>query len=384
MNVKKIFLFLISASLLLGSVTFANSQTCNNETECNNLIGEYEGQISKLQGQANTLKNQISQFDAQIKLTTLKISKTEEKISQLSGRIDQLEGSLDSLTEAFSERVIETYKMSKVNDPLFLIISSPNLNEVFSRYSYLRKIQDADRDLLQRLQTAQDNYKEEKTDQEDLQKQLEKQKSDLDNQKAAKAHLLNVTRNDEKKYQQLLAQARAEYEAIQAIIAGKGTEVDVGNVSEGQRIANVIQGSSCNSGGSHLHFIVRKQNSTTDNPFNYLKSGISYQNCSGSSCGSSDGDPFNPSGSWNWPISPNIKFNQGYGSTWAVRNNPVVRQIYNFHNGIDINSESSSEVRAVKSGKLYQGSYNVGCRLKYVRVDHDDSDLDTLYLHINY
>ena len=181
----------------------------------------------------------------------------------------------------------------------------------------------------------------------------------------------------------MLAQARAEFEAIQAIIAGKGTETEAGQVSEGQRIANIIQGSSCNSGGSHLHFIVRKQDSTADSPFTYLKSGISYQNCSGSSCGGNDGDSFNPSGSWNWPIQSNIKFNQGYGSTWAVRNT-WVGKIYNFHNGIDINSDSSSEVKAVRAGKLYQGSYNVGCRLKYVRVDHDDSDLDTLYLHINY
>lgn len=383
MNVKKIFFFSIFLFLILLTNNFqVRAETCDN-LSIDEKIKCLKNETEKLGSQSKTLSSQISQFDAQIRLTTLKVTQTEEKIAQLSGRIDQLEGSLEALTKAFSERVVETYKMSKVADPLFLIISSPNLKDVFSRYSYLKKIQDADRNLLQRLQVAQNTYRDERVDQEDLQKQLEKQKSDLDNQKAAKAHLLAITRNDEKKYQQLLAQARAEYEAIQAIIAGKGTETDAGQVSEGQRIAGVIQGSSCNSGGSHLHFIVRKQDGTTDNPFNYLKNGISYQNCSGSSCSSSDGDIFNPSGSWSWPIQPNIKFNQGYGNTWAVKNT-WVGKIYNFHNGIDINSESSSEVKAVKSGKLYQGSYNVGCKLKYVRVDHDDSDLDTLYLHINY
>jgi len=273
--------------------------------------------------------------------------------------------------------------MAKVSDPLLLIISSDNLNEAFNRFSYLKKIQDGDRNLLDRLKKANDTYKDQKVDQEDLQNKLAQQKKNLDSQKQQKANLLAITKNDEKKYQTLLTVARAEYAAIQGIIAGRGVETEVGKVSQGQRIASIIQGSSCNSKGTHTHFIVRKADKSTDNPFNYLSGGIDYENCSGSFCGSSDGDSFNPSGAWPWPISPKIKFNQGYGYTWAVQNDPIIRQIYTFHNGIDINS-NSNEVRAVKAGTLYQGSYNVGCMLKYVRIDHDDSDLDTLYLHVNY
>ncbi len=222
-NAKKISVFLLLFSLIvLGLPKLAKSQTCNNESDCNNLINEYQNQISKLQGQANTLKNQISQFDAQIKLTTLKINQTEEMINQLSGRIDQLEGSLESLSTAFSERVVETYKMAKISDPVYLLISSPNLNEVFSRYSYLRKVQDADRDLLHRLQTAQDNYKEEKVDQEELQSQLQKQQNELSNQKKAKTSLLTATSNDEKKYQQLLSQAKAQLSALRRYVTSQG------------------------------------------------------------------------------------------------------------------------------------------------------------------
>jgi murein DD-endopeptidase MepM/ murein hydrolase activator NlpD len=159
-------------------------------------------------------------------------------------------------------------------------------------------------------------------------------------------------------------------------------ETEAGKVSANSRIASIIQGASCNSSAAHLHFIV-SQNGIAQNPFSHLSS-VESENCSGSSCGSGDGDQFNPSGSWSWPISPKITMNQGYGSTWAVRNT-WVGGIYNFHNGIDING-SSSEVRAVRDGTLYQGSYKGknGCNLRYVRVDHSDSDLDTFYLHINY
>ncbi|MBI2103785.1 hypothetical protein HYT59_02150 [Candidatus Woesebacteria bacterium] len=375
-----ISLFLLSAYFLLADKAVVLADRL---TELQTQIDQYQKEIDRLKVQQNTLNNQIAQFDAQIKLTELKISQTEEKINLLGGRIDSLEVSLQSLTSAFSRRAVETYKMARAGDPLFFVITSDDLSEAVSRFHYLQRIQVADRDLLIRLQKAQDTYKEQKTSLEQLQEELEQQRSNLNSQKAAKNNLLQLTRNDEKKYQQLLAAVRAEYEAIQAILAGKGTETEIGHVNEGERIASIIQGGSCNSGGTHTHFIVRKPDRTTDNPFNYLQSGIDFDNCSGSSCGSSDGDPFNPSGGWTWPVNPKIKFTQGYGYTWAVQNTWVGR-IYNFHNGIDINSYAGSEVKAVRSGTLYRGSYNVGCTLRYVRVDHDDSDLDTLYLHVNY
>jgi len=352
--------------------------------QLNIQIEEYQLEINKLRAQANTLSNQIAQYNAQITLTTLKISQTEEKIILLGGRISQLEVSLTSLTNAFINRATKTYKMSRISEPFLFLAVSPDLEKATSSFYYLKKIQEADRDLLIRLENTQLEYKDEKSDQEELQKELELQKLVLNSQKSAKASLLVETKNDERKYQDLLAAAKAEFEAIQAIIAGKGDEQVVGPVSQGSRIASIIQGPSCNSSGGHLHFIV-SQNGVTGNPFNFLKSGVDYENCSGSSCGSGDGDAFNPGGAWDWPIVPQIKYTQGYGSTWAVRNTWVGR-IYNFHNGIDIDSRSTSEVRAVRSGTLYQGSYTGynGCRLRYVRVDHDDSDLDTFYLHINY
>lgn len=390
---KRVLCILLFAAVLLSFQTSAfnlsNFDVSGQSTEENleklsNEIKVYEAEISKLKSQAATLSNQVAQYDAQIRLTTLKISQTEEKILLLGGRIDQLEVSLNSLTNAFASRVVQTYKMSRLNEPLLFLISSTDLSEAVSSYHYLQRIQEADRDLLIRLEKAQLTYKEERVDQEELQSQLENQKSVLGAQKAAKANLLTITRNDEKKYQSLLASVRSEFEAIQAIIAGKGQEEMVGSVSAGARIASMIAGPSCNSSGEHLHFIVR-EGDTTYNPFSYLKSGVDFENCSGSSCGSGDGDPYNPSGSWEWPINPKVKFSQGYGSTWAVANT-WVGNIYQFHNGIDINSLSSADVKAVRGGTLYRGSYvgYNGCNLRYVRVDHDDSNVDTLYLHINY
>jgi len=384
LNVFLLLILFFSIFLGIFSRNVFADEAGDRAAQLQKQIEEYQNEVNRLKAQATTLTNQIKQYDAQIALATLKITQTEEKIDMLVGRIGQLETSLAALTEAFSSRAEETYKMARLEEPLLSLVSAPDLNTAVSRFYYLRKIQQSDRELMIRLQSAQTNYQDQKSEQEILQAELEEQKASLDVQKKAKANLLAVTKNDEKKYQQLLAQARAEFEAIQAILAGKGTEEEVGKVSQGQRIASVIQGASCNSSGSHLHFMVA-QGSTALNPFAYLNSSISVTNCSGSTCESGDGDPFNPSGGWDWPINSPIKFSQGYGSTWAVRNTWVGR-IYSSHNGIDINNEGNSEVKAVKGGTLYRGSYggSGGCRLRYVRVDHDDSDIDTYYLHINY
>ncbi|KKQ51323.1 MAG: hypothetical protein US72_C0018G0015 [Microgenomates group bacterium GW2011_GWC1_38_12] len=348
-KIKKALLVLLLTFFFVRPIFVAAESESEKLERLSNEIEQYEQELGKLKSQASTLSNQIAQYDAQIRLTTLKIAQTEEKILLLGGRIDQLETSLTALTKAFTSRVVYTYKMSRLNEAYLMLIFSSDLNSAISSFHYLQKIQEADRDLLVRLEKAQVDYRDQKSDQEELQGQLEEQKSVLGAQKTAKAVLLEQTRNDERRYQQLLSAVRAEFEAIQAILAGKGQEEEVGKVSVGQRIASIIQGASCNSSGSHLHFIIR-QGTATQNPFSYLRSGIDYENCSGSSCGSNDGDPFSPTGGWDWPINRN-----------------------------------STEVKAVKTGTLFRGSYGTGsCRLRYVRVDHEDSDLDTLYLHINY
>lgn len=369
--------------------------TSEKSSDMQNKIKELEQKLSDVQSQAQTLSSEITVMNSQIALTQLRINATKQEISELeddievaNNRIDTLESSLDEITNVLVNRIVATYQIGTIQ-PLQILLTSSDVDDFFARANYLRIAQANDKKLIYNTVQAKNDYKNQKDIFEGkkakvvgLKKQLDAYTAQLDGEKKRKQEFLAVTKNDEKKYQDLLAAARAEYEAIQGIVAGNGSEVEKGQVSDGQRIATLISGASCNSGGTHLHFIVSSSGST-QNPFGYLKS-VDNENCSGSSCGSGDGDPFNPSGSWNWPIDPPIRMSQGYGSTWAVRYSYVGR-IYNFHNGIDIIS-SNSDVKAVRPGTLFQGSYSGGggCRLRYVRVHHNDDGLDTFYLHINY
>jgi len=385
-----IFLFVFNPTNSWAVVCDGNLNSCNNE-KADEKISCLAEKVRVCNETGATLSNEINRFSAQISLTETKITDTEQKIDRtqkeidtLGSRIEGLDASLNYLTKLLLEKVVQSYKNRSLSMIDFLLEKN-NANDFFSSLKYLKTTQNNNQKIVVQVQQAKLNFEEQKLLREEKIKELDSlknllvvQKQDLNNQKAAQQKLLADTQNSESIYQNLLEQAKAEYAAIQGIIAGAGTETQLREVKKGDTIASIIPGASCNSSGGHLHLIFQ-ENGAVNNPFNYLKS-VDSRNCSSSSCGSGDGDPFNPSGTYDWPISPTIELEQGYGNTWAVRNTWVGR-IYSFHNGIDING-SSNVVTAISDGVLYKGAYNVGCTLSYVRLAHKDSNINTLYLHV--
>ena len=219
--------------VVIGGASFVLADDCDNipsdQANIGNKIACLAGKVSQLSSQAGTLKNQIAQFDYQIRLTSLKIQDTQDKIALLGGRIDQLEVSLNDLTNAFSGRAVETYKMSRIESSLAFLLSATDIDSAVSRFHYLQKIQEADRSLLGKLQEAQTTYQGQKTDQETLQLELKKQQANLNSQKAAKNSLLAATKNDESKYQSLLSQARVQLAAFRSFVASQGGASILGN-----------------------------------------------------------------------------------------------------------------------------------------------------------
>jgi len=357
--------------------------------ELQEKIEEYETTIKELQGREKTLSSTIAYLDGKIQLTTTQMAVTEQEleilsreIEEISAKIDILDFSLNDVSSALQSRVQETYKRSLIN-PFYLIFSSGGFSDALSRVKYLRSAQAHDRQLLYQLQESKMNYDVQKSlkerkqaKQEALKTQLESQKILLDQQKGAKQDLLEVTKNDEQKFQGLLAAARAEMEAIQSIMAGYGEEIEVGKVNEGQRIASIIAGTSACSTGSHLHFEVVKDGANV-NPAGYLQSKGVKWDCWLGDCSQHTGF----SGSWSWPMNDPITITQEYGMTSYAKTGAYVGGP---HTGYDMFS-SDYTVKAVKSGVLSRGSISCGGgTLRYVKVDHADSDIDTYYLHVNY
>lgn len=373
-----------------ASISCSKDASTEEYLACNkNKQACWEGKIQEAQTAKITLNNTISILNGQISVQELQIDQTqteitflENQITELTDRISGLDVSLDKLSQILVERVGEQYKRLHTN-PLLVLITRRELNTALSEYKYLQLAKEQTADAMSRAEVQRNNYDEQKTLKEQTQTALEQkrtqlqgQQNQLTTQRSEQQFLLTETRNNEARYQSELAKTLGELEAIQSIIAGKGSETAAGSVAEGETIASVIIGASACSTGTHLHFEVVKDGVHRD-PAGYLKSISAIWN------NSPDGS-FGFSGGWDWPLNDPAKINQGYGMTYYAR----VRRAYGGapHTGIDMFSKNgSSAVKAVKAGNLYRGSIKCGGGLlRYVRVQHNDDGVSTYYLHVNY
>lgn len=353
--------------------------------ELQQKIKELEEKVLQLRGEAKTLSSQIAVMNNQVKLTQLRIDKTqqelkelEEDIDVLKNKISNLESDLDKLTEVLIRRIVATYTTSSIK-PWQLFLTSSGFSDFLYRVQYLRIAQENDKRLIFATQATKENYQGQKEmleakqkQAEVLSKQLQNLVAQLEGQRKGKEALLEVTRNDEQRYQELLARARAEF----AVSLGQGQETFMREVKEGETIGRIIPSASGCSSGQHLHFEIHKNNAIED-PNNYLRPiSFSYaKDYSESYYGS-----ISPRGSWNWPLTEPIIINQGFGTHgFAQAFYPEGR-----HNGIDMDSDPSILVKAVKPGKLYAGSYQCGGRypgtLLYAKVDQGEG-ITAWYLH---
>lgn len=385
---KKIILLLTIPLLLFSLLILVNPlyalEDCPH-TEIDKCIDYYQEKVNQVKDQGKTLSSQISAIDSQVRVTELRISATEREISELTLDIDttekkigKLDDSLDNLTKVLIGRIRATYQEGRIQ-PFYILLSSNDATNFFTKLNYLRIARDHDRRVIYDTVQAKNDYTNQKEILEgkklkvvSLEKQLTAYNTQLQGEKSSKQILLAATRNDEARYQRLLEQARAE----RAIVFGGGTDVYIRDVNQGDSIGSIASHSvspGCST-GAHLHFEVQK-NGSIQNPDSYLGSAnFSY------SYGSDEYDDYgtvNPSGSFPWPLNEPIVIHQGYGS------HTFAKQFYSggTHTGIDTDS-SSSTVKAVEAGKLHGGSYNcTNGKLYYAKVVHDDG-LTTWYLHM--
>ena len=370
---KILFIIIMGVFLSLFPISRIYSQA---------TVEELQAKIVELQGKEDSLSKEISIINSNIELSTLKIQtirsaigKLSIEIDELAGEIERLEGLLTKRLELVIYRIPESYKRN-VAPNFGIVFLSSNISDFISRVKYVSRVQQEDAQLLFQLKSTQNNYSERKVlrekkraQQEILKKQLEQESAALDRRKKEKENFLSQTKNSEAVYQQLLAQALAERQAIEAALVNS---VKVGPIKKGDPIALVGNtGYPGCSTGSHLHFEIRR-NGTWVNAEDFLKARdvVDQQNGGNRSIGT---------GSWDWPLDGSIIVTQRYGQTpwsWWYKYSGGI------HTGVDMVSNSTTVIRAPQDGTMYSSSETCGgsiIKIKY--IEHNDG-IVSFYLHV--
>jgi len=239
---KKLFL-LVLAVVLFFVPAYIQAQSVD---ELQEQINQYTQKLDELGTAKNTLSNQITLLDSQYQLTLLKITQTEnsikvleQEIGQLNIEIGKLEVQINQLLTEYIDQTVQNYKLQK-KIPSFAYLFTSGLNTFLEQHQYISAIQKNSQQNLINLETVRTNYDEQKTvkaekqdEMEALQTTLANQKVSLTSQKAAKNSLLESTKNDEKKYQQLLAEAQSQLAALKSFSSSAGGSTCLDSVPGG-------------------------------------------------------------------------------------------------------------------------------------------------------
>lgn len=411
MPIKRSALFLFLINLFVtGSLVmvFAQDTVTNSADDLESRINAYEAKLEKLGTQEQTLAREIEEADASIGLIQLRISSSLQKLNQkekeiqslsldiedLKVRIVKLENLIKEKQIALDNRIREKYKSVEAS-PLFVIFGATSFNNLVLKAEYLTILSIQDKKLLKEMSDTKKifddqkkQFEEKKAQEEALHAQIQREKnnletyqSSLESKKIEKQRLLDVTQNDEKKYQKLLADAKKELNQITGAAVALSTTTGT-SVKKGDVIGH--QGNTGYSNGDHLHFGVYKYSSFSAingwdwyysnyvDPAKMLTSKNVYWNTGCSSAGSRS----TGSGDWQWPItSPTIS--QGFGYTcWSP--------IYyggKVHPAFDMYGAYGTAVYAVEDGTAYTCRNCLGDGGNGVFIFHDGGYM-TLYWHL--
>lgn len=344
-GIKKIIILVIAVILVASPILVQASLTDDLKSEIQqkqtqiqelerqiaqykSMLKETKGQSATLQQQITRLETQIRRLETEIKVTQLKISETSLLIEGLASDITTKNIELEKQKNNLAE-ILRTINEYDQESPFELVLKNENFSDFLNQVQYVQGLQSNVQQKLEnikslraQLESQKNDFEAQKITLEDFRMQLRGKSLVLDSQKDEKKDLLTATKSQEKKYQIILNDLQKQREQI---------EREIKLLEDKLRLAI-------------------------------------------------DPDSIPParSGVLAWPIKNVIT--QGYGPTSQTG---FVNPHYQFHNGIDIDTEVGDPIKAALEGTISGvgnlGKYAYG---KWLAVKHENG-LTTLYAHLS-
>ncbi len=216
-------------------------------------IAEYEKLIVTTKQEKETLQNKINELRSKASKLSLQIKSTNLNLQYLDVRIDETTTSIIKTTDKVSAtkenlaNSLQSFYQLKQVSLLEILLGSGTISEFFDYSNALNNIQEKIQENIGELEALKSTLNQQNqklgSDKDETQKLLAMQllqKNDLEETESSKVYLLNVTKGNEEKYQQVLAESRQKANEIRARIyqlIGVKTQVTFGEALE---IANWV------------------------------------------------------------------------------------------------------------------------------------------------
>ncbi len=184
-------------------------------------IDQYQGQIDSYQKQGKTLSGEItrlnstiSKINLQIRAVTIKLKELNEDIAETEDQIVDTQAQIDSNREALGQLLRNLY-LTDQDSAIEVFLKYPNLSDFFGTLHSIGLMQGSLRTTIAQISDLRDqltDHKERlaiaKSDTETIQLLQNKQRLETDFLKKQKADLLNQTKGQEAKYQEMLKKTK--------------------------------------------------------------------------------------------------------------------------------------------------------------------------------
>ncbi len=292
---------------------------------------EAKAALENAKQQQLTLQQEIDAFDQVVSAASEEYNKSLEDLNEVSSRLEQSEAELQEATEekekqfdVFGERIKFFYE-NGTTGYLDVIFESKSISDMLARIQYVEDIMEYDNEILSNLKEAENTIKvktaeiaEEKAEVEELVKENEQKKQELDAAMAEKKEKLLQYQNDEAMYEEMIANDEKASRQVEALIN------------------QALSTSSYSSG--------------------YVYTG----------------------GQLNWPVPAKAASSSSLSSGFINRNNPISGR-RELHTGYDIPAPYGSNIVAAEAGTVIYSGWMSGYG-NTIMIDHGGG-LVTLYGH---
>lgn len=227
---------LLSSNLFGGNTVFAQdtsilktkyeqrkSEIDKKQGEISKNLNEVTGKYQSSNTQEKNLKAEIAKQKGEIEKVENQITESKVVINQIDEQIKKNEVQIAEIKKQIGVIVVEIQKQERIS-PILTVLTSNSLEEAMGKMYNLSSLQTQAKTLSDKIETTQLELDRNKTMQIDIQTQLEATKNLLNSRKANLSSLMEQTKEDQGKYEELLKQLdeqKKEFEKKQNEIGGE-------------------------------------------------------------------------------------------------------------------------------------------------------------------